>query len=470
LCLATCLVYGCGGSSSGSGGSSSGSSSNASSNPSGSDAAAHTALVVPDPPPDDPDYFQIMIDNHITSQVVHFTVLANRMPVGGSALGATTWLTGGGASHDSWSAPVFQTLNRTTGEVSADLASTCDFTLDKLPLDSSGRYRILKIPFRDPSDSTYTLGGSGRVYFTLGTAAKVAKIPVYNDKHELTGYAISQPSNDPTATPTGGQDRWDFMEFNCVKPIENGKKVAWVNTTNVDFFSLGVTIEGRKSTGVLADFGLSLADSAPVANTISALTAIGGDYATGYTTSTSGTFLRFRAPSLIWSSATTALKTAIDDAWTHYGPTTSNVLQFNVGSVTYKARVNGAGNLVFTEPALMKTYTETTSPITKPTSLNAVAATGVFLVTDQNAEIKDGLKFLAAYLNRGVFENTALWHTPSAWYPASSTYNKYAYTLHQRFVNGATYGFSFDDVPGNGVASDPSIGDCTAMTLTITEN
>jgi hypothetical protein len=457
--LVACLVCGCGGGGGGGGGGV------------GTDNShAISAAFVPDPPPDDPNYFQIMIDNRITSQTVHLTVLASRMLIGGTDLEERTWLTGGGAGHADWTAPVFQKLNRATGAVTADFASTYDFTLDKLPLDSSGNFRILKVPFRDPGNPAYTLGGSARVFFTLGTAAKMARVTTYNTATPpaITGYAISTPSNDPTAIPTGGQDRWDFMEFTLTKPDENGKHVAFVNTTNVDFFSLGVTIEGRRSTGVLTTFGLSLADATPVASTISALAAIGGTYAAGYTVSDSGSFLRFRAPSLVWSSATTGLKTAIDDAWTYYGPTTSNALQFNVGTVTYKARVDGAGNLVFSEPAKMKTYTETTRPIDKPTSLDVVAATGKLQVTDQDGEIRDGLKFLAAYLNRGVFENTAVWHTPSAWYPAGSTYNKYAYTLHQRFVNGAVYGFSFDDVPGNGVTSDPSINNCTAMTVTLT--
>ena len=107
--------------------------------------------------------------------------------------------------------------------------------------------------------------------------------------------------------------------------------------------------------------------------------------------------------------------------------------------------------------------------IDKPTSYQVVAAKGPLDVSGQPSEIQDGIKFVDAYLNRGVFEDTSVWLTPAQWYPAGVEYNQYALLLHQLFIDGATYGFSFDDVPAQGITSAPAIDTCTSMTLVLTD-
>lgn len=91
------------------------------------------------------------------------------------------------------------------------------------------------------------------------------------------------------------------------------------------------------------------------------------------------------------------------------------------------------------------------------------------LLPNQTAEINDALKYIDAALNRGVFTNTAAWETTADWYPEKTESNLYSKLLHQRFLDGVCYGFSFDDVPGPPVTSAPAIATCTSATLVITD-
>ncbi|MBP7738879.1 MAG: hypothetical protein KA369_23110 [Spirochaetes bacterium] len=132
--------------------------------------------VIPNPPADDTTYFQVMIDNRVSSiHTVHFTVTANKMLLTSADIYNITWLTGGGASYDDWTQPVFQIVDSTSGvSGGANFDNTRDFTLSQLPLDTSGKYRILKIPFRDLTDATYSLAGSSHLTITLDKKADMA--------------------------------------------------------------------------------------------------------------------------------------------------------------------------------------------------------------------------------------------------------------------------------------------------------
>ncbi len=415
-----------------------------------------TAALIADPPADDSSYFQIMLDNRISSgQTVHLTATANQMQLNSTFIEKITWLTGGGASFDDWTRPVFQVVDSTSGSnaTGANFNSTYDVTLDKLPLDPTGQYRILKIPFLMPGDSTRSLAGSGHLTITLGTPAVMQ---INTGGPDAAGFSFALPS--PDRAGAGGMNRWDFLEFNCATPASSGKPVCFVNTTNVDFFSLGVTIKGRKADGSMATFGLDLDRARPVTSTLAALKGLTGDYAAGLVTSSSGAFLRFLAPGHSFGTSATALDTAITNGYNYYKTTP---LKFNVGAVSYEATTVG-NSLAFTAPLAFT--------VDKPKSWEVAAAKGPLDVAGKAVAIQNGLKYLAAYLNRGVFENTALWNSPTQWYPTGSIHNEYSHILHLRFINGATYGFSFDDVPGGGVTSDPSIPTCTSMSLVLTDD
>jgi hypothetical protein len=416
----------------------------------GTNLSVAAAQAIPDPPPDLAAYFQILIDNRITaSKTVHLTITANRMALDAPAILNATWLTGGGPAFNDWTRPVFQVVDSTSGSTAsgASFPSTYDVTLDVLPLDPSGRYRILMVPFRDPANPSLSLGGSAHVTLTLGGPATMQI-----NTGGPGGYSIALPTWDPNGA--GGQAPWDFLEFNCATPIANGKPVCVINTTNVDFFFLGLSIMGRQPDGTYASFGLDPGSAHPVADTLAALDALSADYANGKTFSSTGTFLRYLAPAHSFTTSTTALDAQVNASYGAYG---TNPLQFSINGLPYRA-TTVSGVLTFTQPESFQ--------IAKPSSLDVVAATGPLDVAGHTANAQNGIKFVAAYLNRGVLQNTATWYTPAQYYPAGGTWNAYSSVLHGRFVGGLAYGFSFDDVP-SAPPTASIIQNCTSASLVL---
>jgi hypothetical protein len=414
--------------------------------------------AIPDPPPDRTDFFQIMIDNRITaSRTVHLTVTANQMALTNPVILNVTWLTGGGTNFDDWTNPVFQIVNSSTGSSTsgASFASTYDVTLDKLPLDSSGQYRVLMVPFLDPNDSSLSLGGSAHLTITLGSAATM-QINTFTPPTGPNVYSFALPTWDPAGA--GGQQPWDFAEFNCATPAQGGNPVCVINTTNVDFFFLGLSVKGRLSDGTYSSFGLNLDSPQPVQATLASLKALPPDYAgMTYMTTVPTTLLRFLAPLHVFTSSTTTLDAGTSQAYAYY---VANTLQFMVGADSYTATTSG-GNLVFTTPVSFS--------ITPPSSLDIVAALGSLDVAGKAAQVQNGIKFVAAYLNRGVLQNTATWHTPAQFYPTGGSWNAYSQVLHNRFIGGLAYGFSFDDVPRSPVTAS-IIQNCTSASLVLNDN
>ncbi len=409
--------------------------------------------AIPEPLPDRADRFQLLIDNRITaSQTVHMTVSANQMALDSPAILNVTWLTGGGTNFDDWTRPVFQIVDSLTGSstTGASFQSTYDFTLDMLPLDPSGQYRVLNVPYLDPGNPSLSLGGSAHLTITLGSAA-VMQV----NSGGPNGYSLALPTWDPNGA--GGQQPWDFIEFNCATPGQNGKPVCVINTTNVDFFFLGLSVKGRQPDGTYSSFGLDLGSPRPVQATIAALQALPAAY-DGTTNSTAGsTFLRFLSPQHVFGPATTILDAGTSQAYAHYAV---NPLQFSIDGVPYSATTAG-GSLVFTQPVPFS--------IAMPSSQDVVAATGPLDVAGQPAAVQNGIKFVAAYLNRGVLQDTAVWYTPAQYYPAGGSWNAYSQVLHGRFIGGLAYGFSFDDVPSVPVTAS-IIQTCTSASLVLSDD
>ena len=463
---------------------------------------------IPTPPSDDPKYFQVMIDNRVAAAKIvgdgvtndgkiHFLVTGKRMQVvnDGKSFTYFTWLSGGkdaGGKWSDWSNPAFHTPNtaddlndpaKTNGK-SADGAiykSTTpgdggyDVTLDQLPLDATGKYRVLKIPFRDPADPDYSMMGSGRVLFALGK-------PVWS-RIELAadGYytPVGPDINNPT---TGGATRFDFMEMNCAtapKGSTGTVPVCYVNTTNVDFFSLGVAINGRQSNGITKTFGLDLGKSStPVSDVVAALSKLTGDYTMGKQTVTVAgvdTFVRFRSPSKSFPLTSTELDATITKGFEKYKTT---ALSFRDGdNVLYEAKVDASNNIVFSSPTA---FTLKSVGGKLPTSQEVVAAeggkAGIFntAVVDNTGDKKYpnvAVAWINAFLNRGVFDDTDKWKysRKDEWYPAGGVYNQYSKTIHDYFLYKSAYGLPYDEPGGiKDNPTEPKISDCTAMTLTIT--
>lgn len=409
---------------------------------------------IPDPLPDDSTYFQILIDSRVSApHAVHLTFTANQMSLTSTDILNITWLTGGGPQFDDWRSPVMQIVDDLTGvSRGPEFRNTFDVTLDQLPFDPSGKYRVLKIPFRDPADpKNKSLSGSGHLTITLNAPA------VMQINQAGSGFAFALPSPDPAGA--GGDNHWDFVEFNCATPASNAKSVCFCNTTNVDFFSLGIAIKGRQSDGAMAEFGLDLSGVDPVSSLITALTGDGvpAEYQAGLVQKTGG-FLRFLAPGLSFNAGACSLNTAIEDGFANYE---SQLLTFSVGNKRYEACTKN-GALAFTKP---KPFT-----IKQPTSKEVIASTGPLDTgSTSDPDIQAAMKYIDAALNRGVFTDTASWSTPANWYPTKVEHNVYSRILHERFLGGACYAFSYDDVPGAPVTSAPAIATCTSMTLVITD-
>jgi hypothetical protein len=298
--------------------------------------------------------------------------------------------------------------------------------------------------------------------------------------------AIAEPSNDNP--DTGASSRWDKMELNCVRDAVGDQPVCWVNTTNVDFFSLGITIKGRQpGSSSFPTFGLALNAPNPVTGVLKELEKLPKDYTDGRYPAT-GEFLRFLAPGIKWkTSGATALNDATKKGWDAYRSPNPPLL-FSVGANRYKATTVG-NDLVFEIPDgdkwkplnctngnQLKIWTPTPWEVAAaPPSDPVHSYFSPFDTSDKaDATCNDARKFVAAYLNRGVFRNSALWYTPDFWYEKANldVYNQYSKVLHDYFIKdekglGKCYGFSFDDVP-QGVSPDPSIQNCSSMTLTIT--
>lgn len=445
-------------------------------------AATKAIDPIPEPSKNDPKYLKIKIDSRVSSgHTVHLTVTANKMllvPVKvppdtlpKPVIEKITWLTGGlnkrTKVYDDWDNPVFQKVDSTDGVATGpSFKDTYDILLADLPKE--GKYWILKIPFLDPDDATFSLGGSGHVTITLDSPAVMQINTRAQNIYYKTGFAFALPSPDFKAA--SGKVRWDFIEFNNATPAVNGKNVSFVNTTNVDFFSLGLTIEGRTSSMAANDnnypqFGLDLIGGQTVKGTVTALNTLSKDYTKGLVSDVPDEhgvkpFLRFQSPAYYYATnltdTSTALDCAINAGYEYYKATP---LKFTVNNVDYEATSDGS-SLAFTKPSSFS--------VDKPTTLDVFASTGPL---DPGKGHDDATKFIDAYLNRGVFQDTSVWQTfPDSWYPAGCNYNGYSGILHQKFIDGHVYGFSFDDVPSDpNVPTAPAIGDCTSMTLVISD-
>lgn len=407
-------------------------------------------INIPNPLADDPTYFQVLLDSQIDPTKVHLTFTANRMSLTAPPIDNITWLTGGGSNCDDYGQPVMQIVDSKSGvSGGVNFDDTYDILLSDLPKDPSQKYHVLKIPFLNPTNKAESLAGSGHLTITLDAPA----VMQINTSGLAGGFAFALPS--AVTNGAGSNNRWDFVEFNCATPASNGKSVCFCDTTNVDFFSLGLVIKGRQSNSTYATFGLDLSGTNPVTSLISKLTNLPAEYAAGLAQSGS-TFLRFQAPDLSFSSTATALDTAIMDGFNFYK---TNPLNFSVGDTVYEATSDGE-TLTFTAPS---SFT-----VAKPTTLDVIASTGP-MKTDQTDVINNALKYIDAALNRGIFANTAAWTTASDWYSDCVESNAYSKLLHENFLNGVCYAFSFDDVPGPPTISAPAISTCTSMTLVITD-
>jgi len=426
---------------------------------------------IPNPPDYNATYLQIMIVNRtsVPDKDVHVSALAYEMSLTSPTQLGRTWLSGGA----NWQDPVFKTFQANGSNRAEFTPSSYDVTLDKLPTVNG--YPVVKIPFLKPGSTNTSMGGSGRLYITLNNPAVIVPTQQYRDSGGgvlvPTGvWSLAEPS--PDNRQAGAQNRWDFMEFNnATQPIEAGKYMSFVNTTNVDFFSLGMTILGRSYNGELTHrFGLDLNRANPVTGVLDALWQLQGDYPKGqmYVSESdhSQGKLRFLSPKMTFNGST-MLRDAIQTGFEYYRLNQLNYTEKSSG-IHFVATFDGT-SLVFDSP--LPTKPDVTGPkirISLPATYDIFTGNDGSLKTIIGQDNENNVKkFISAYLNRGIFTN---WNTDRDHWYTTGSFNQYSKILHDRFIGTLTYGFPYDDVPGmDGTKNEPSINNCGSLTLVITD-
>jgi len=459
-----------------------------------------TTDIIPNPVVDpEGKYFQVMIKAPETADnEAHLIVNANEMllkdtpPYTKTDIFNATWLTGGPkviggkTVFTDWENPQFQILDSATksSATGAVFADTYDIPLKDLPKYGTTDYRILKIPYRKPDDPARSLAGSGRITVRMG-----GKVWAQSQKDGNGRFTIATPSLDPAASGAGGLDRFDFFELNCANgEVKDEKKICFVNSSNVDMFAFGVTYKGLQSKDTNGTpslyFGVDPGKSDAVKNIITELKALTHvDYSSGLVTN-NGNFVRFLGPNYNLNQKNggkyekkandaNALDAAITKGYDTYKKkdNKNNSLIFKVQKTEYQANTVTKDNidyLVFDKP------TGISLEIQKPKSWEVFAAKGVLDVAGKTAVVQDALKFVTAYLNRGVFHDVEKWYKFEDWCKEPGVpFNEYANILHKHYLNNAAYAISFDDVlalkDGTAVKqSEPACGECRAMSLLLT--
>ncbi len=350
--------------------------------------------VLPPAPPG--PQFQVLLDERLErDQTLHLSFV-------GTVLGDWYWLAG-------------NALQKAGPDSQKAFASSYDFTTDELPLDATGRYRVLTIPSE--------LALTGRLYLTLDAPAAL----------QIAGNGLIAPPDLQQ-----NQTRYDFVEL-----VFAPDHTATVSTTNQDFFALGLAVQASSGS-----FGLDLSGSTPVASLVAELRALQSPYGQNEVRAADGGFARFLSPGQ--GQVGQDLDPAIFDGYTFFVP---EPLQFLIMGREYSGQViNGV---------LEVDTNDTHFSVPRPTTADVYKSSGPLDPFDKLPEVSDALVAMTVAFERGVFTEPALWNTPSAFYPAGGRFNPYAALLHQRFLNGSVSAFSFDQTP--------MLQGVTSMTLVVDE-
>ncbi|MER0446182.1 glycoside hydrolase family 64 protein [Streptomyces sp. Edi4] len=279
---------------------------------------------------------------------------------------------------------------------------------------------------RVPSPSSIR---GGRIYLSLGSPLY---IPVSPDDQGWGGPDPNNPS-DPNADVY-----YDWYEYTFV----NGQAAYGGNTTQVDQFGFPMTARVRQTSSGY--------------DTTRGITKSRAEVMAGYAANVGAAFRPLRSAYRIVAPRSAAafpadyLTSAIDRAWSYYA---THPFTLSAPGETFSGRVTGS-TLTFTRNGA--------GPFTlnKPTSREVMACSGA-LASGGDVEKRLGAEFCAAF-NRGVAEDTSLWHTPSAYYRGTAPKNDYAAFFHTVGLAGRAYGFPYDDI--NDQSSVQILGNAQAPT------
>jgi len=300
--------------------------------------------------------------------------------------------------------------------------------------------------FQLPASGTITMPPSlmgGRVYVSLGA-------PLYligaSDASGITTPDVTNPS-DPNS-----QTYWDYYEYTYVL----GQAGFGGDTSQVDAFAIPINVTVQQaSTSFSASTGFTASRAAIYNQFLASSDPNYQNLATTYRILSPRSSAAFQA-----STESDAMAAYIASTWQWYA---ANPFTLTVAGQTYAGGVQSDGLLHFSYQGT-GAYT-----LQQPAPSDVWQCAGA-LAAGNTIELALGAQFCAAF-NRGVAQNTALWGTSSAFYPAAApgaAQNLYAAYLHSDALNGLTYSFPYDDVDNqSSLITLPNTAPPSLVTITI---
>jgi hypothetical protein len=316
------------------------------------------------------------------------------------------------------------------GQNSSNQMCYLDQTGNMVPLIAGQNLSSFSYPLR--SFSGYQFPStmiSVRLYVSLGSPLSMNINP--GTPVGVAAPDINNPSDPNINTP------FDWIEFN----LQNN--TIFCNTSQVDMFGLPMVM-------TLYD---NAAGGGYTVNGEVGITETAGAIMSEFASSVPSQFQNLETPVRIvapihgsfGSGGANAnyLSSYIAGVWNQY-KTSSCVIQ--MGGKTYSGTVNAGNQLAFTTAGDSNTYL-----VNYPSDQDVWQGAGTMAETTnlgngQITSVELALEaIICASFHRHVIDNTANVNTPSAYYQ-TAPYDYYAQFWHIHSINGAAYGFCYDDV------------------------
>jgi hypothetical protein len=347
-----------------------------------------------------------------------------------------------------------------------NVKSTNDEKMEVLNKDSLGNscFKLSELAGTE-GNRTFTIPNenltSGRIYFFVGKnpAAGVAPALHFNDNGKFA---------PPDLTPQLDEYLYDKMEFT------NTGEVTYLNSTAVDFFGIGFTVEMKysdKRTPNPKIVGYNIENRDDIINEFK-----NDDTWKNCLKPTVEKALRVIAPNKLGEGPAfdpfrNYLKATIDAGWKYYE---TNELNVSSDKWTYTGKVDktdGLFHISWKEGSVTKTR-----KLPKPSTFVVFECAGEPLTnTAANGEALNRLHaIIGSALNRGVFTKSKVvngkkvtdWDAP---YYVSTTdkNNYYAKVLHSKAIDGLCYAFGYDDQGGHDTTMAEQNKNIKMVTITL---
>ncbi|OGV19602.1 MAG: hypothetical protein A2X47_00545 [Lentisphaerae bacterium GWF2_38_69] len=295
-------------------------------------------------------------------------------------------------------------------------------------------YQLSRLP--KTTDNTYQIYVprfvSGRLYISID------KPLPFHVNSEPQGLAEPTAAAEGQITSSVGTI-YDIVEMTW-KPGEN----LFVNTSNVDFFSIPFGIQMNMTNGTSISRGYNFSRS----EIFSKASTLGYPLNNCIVKDSNGQNIRLLGGTigtLTGKIPANYLNPSIDSAW-------NNLKVYPVNTTFEGWTVSGyvkKDNLLHAHAA-HPAFGSQFFTISKPTSQEVFAGDGTLA---KGTEIERKVQaFIAAAGNRGVLHSSSIWWERSKYYKSDSLnkgyYNKYAQLLHSVAAESRCYAFSYDDVNG----------------------